>query len=186
MYTCSSVIRSCFPPSSWPRADDERSAFQLLTLSSSRPLSSGNSSSFLPLTPLPPPLYSFYSSSISKISPNISTDEEKWKNPSKISTLLDIFSFTFQFFSTSSCESTRNRPTDSSQTRNTSFFPFFPFTREIGKVKMGKRLGIHIVVGRILARISRGILLDGGGESRSGRMINELLLKPRALISGRY
>lgn len=35
MYTCSSVIRSCFPPSSWPRADDERSAFQLLTLSSS-------------------------------------------------------------------------------------------------------------------------------------------------------
>lgn len=35
MYTCSSVIRSCFPPSSWLRADDERSASRLLTLSSS-------------------------------------------------------------------------------------------------------------------------------------------------------
>lgn len=183
MYTCSSVIRSCFPPSSWPRADDERSAFQLLTLSSSRPLSSGNSSSFLPLTPLPPPLYSFYSSSISKISPNISTDEEKWKNPSKISTLL--FSFTFQFFHQFlriDAEST-NRFFPNSKHELFSFLSLHEGNRS--KVKMG-RLGIHIVVGRILARISRGILLDGGGESRSGRMINELLLKPRALISGRY
>lgn len=183
MYTCSSVIRSCFPPSSWPRADDERSAFQLLTLSSSRPLSSGNSSSFLPLTPLPPP----FIPSTPLLSRKFLPIFRRMKRNGKILRKYQpSSSHLLSNFSTSSCESTRNRPTDSSQTRNTSFFPFFPFTREIGKVKMGKRLGIHIVVGRILARISRGILLDGGGESRSGRMINELLLKPRALISGRY
>lgn len=194
MYTCSSVIRSCFPPSSWLRADDERSASRLLTLSSSptpvreTPPPPSLRLSLLPSSIISPLPFFSHCFEFRKFLPGIDPGKKKKKKKGTspktrtYPSLPDIefeqktASHSVSSFSTDSRPvangsfplSTRGgRKTGSSQTRNTSFFfssSFLSFSPIPSRKKMGGGK-----FGEEILRVIVGAATKEGGEGGGSR-----------------